>query len=427
MDPIEKVLNEIRGLETEIKGYRKELSDLAKEKASTQELKGFGDKVEAISASIADAGKRLEDALKRIAQIESDTATRKSTVDLPGVDPKKFSLVKAVRGILTGDWSKSGYERDVLQATNERAKALGITLDSAGGYLLPEEVSSEYIALLRPKVIAQRLGVRFLTGVRGGSFTIPKQKSGASAGWIGENKDLLESQGGVGTLKFSPKMAGGFVAVSNAMMDLVDGAEDFVRTDLIEALARLLDLAVFRGTGSEFQPLGMANTPNVGTYAMGTNGAAPDYDKINDIVHKPEESDVDLDEGSVGFAFNTKVKRKILGLKDSGGRPLFYADGAGAGAALARNSLFMGFPWASTNQLPSNLVKGSSGAVCSEIFFGKFSDVIVPIWSGIALEATRGAGDAFKKHQTWVKAVMMVDVGMRYEKSICYVSDVLTA
>jgi len=424
---MEQILAEIQGLDREIKGYRKELSDLAKEKASSQELKGFGEKVETIRTSIDAANQRIEDLLKRLAHVESITAGRKASVDLPGVDTKKFSLAKAVRGILTGDWSRSGYEKEVLDATTERAKALGITLDSAGGYLLPEEVSSEYIQLLRPKVIAQRLGARFLTGVRGGSFTMPKQRSGASAGWIGENKDLLESQGGVGTLKFSPKMGGGFVAVSNAMMELVDGAEEFVRTDLIEALARLLDLAIFRGTGSEFQPLGMANTPNVGTFAMGANGAAPDYDKLNEIVHVPEENDVDLDEGSVGFAFNTKVKRKVLGLKDSTGRPLFYADGAGAGAALARNSLFLGFPWASTNQLPSNLVKGSSGAVCSEIFFGKFSDVIVPVWSGISLEATRGAGDAFKKHQTWIKAVMMCDVGMRYEKSICYVSDVLTA
>jgi len=427
VEKMQHILEEIQGLDREIKGYRKELSDLAKEKASSQELKGFGEKVEAIRTSIDAANQKIEDLLKRLAHVESVTAGRKASVDVPGVEPKKFSIAKAVRAILTGDWSKAGYEAEVFRATEDRAKALGITLDSSGGYLLPEEVSSEFISLLRPKVIAGKLGVRFLTGVRGGGFSIPKQRSGATGYWVGENKAITESQGGFGTLKFSPKMAAGLVAASNAMIEMVDGAEEYMRTDLLEALQRLLDLAVFRGTGSEFQPLGIANTANVLTYAMGTNGAAPDYDKINEIVHKPEENDVDLDDGSVGFAFNTKVKRKVLGLKDSNGRPLFYADGAGAGAALARNSLFMGFPWAVSNQLPSNLVKGSSGAVCSEIFFGKFSDVVVPVWSAIALEATRQAGDAFAKHQTWVKAVMMVDVGMRYEKSVCYVRDVLTA
>ena len=36
-----------------------------------------------------------------------------------------------------------------------------------------------------------------------------------------------------------------------------------------------------------------------------------------------------------------------------------------------------------TNQVPSNLVKGSSGAVCSAIAFGNFNDAVMGQWGGL--------------------------------------------
>ena len=44
-----------------------------------------------------------------------------------------------------------------------------------------------------------------------------------------------------------------------------------------------------------------------------------------------------------------------------------------------------GYPAYATNQVKSNLVKGTSGAVCSAIFFGNWADLVYLFWAGLDL------------------------------------------
>jgi hypothetical protein len=47
-----------------------------------------------------------------------------------------------------------------------------------------------------------------------------------------------------------------------------------------------------------------------------------------------------------------------------------------------------------SNAISRTLTKGSSGAVCSAIFFGNFRDYIVGYWGGLALELIRDSANA---------------------------------
>ncbi len=54
-----------------------------------------------------------------------------------------------------------------------------------------------------------------------------------------------------------------------------------MRQDFAIALGLAVDLATLRGSGSENQPLGIANTPGINSVILGDNGATPDFDTFS--------------------------------------------------------------------------------------------------------------------------------------------------
>ena len=66
-----------------------------------------------------------------------------------------------------------------------------------------------------------------------------------------------------------------------------------------------------------------------------------------------------------------------------------------------------------TTQLPTNLEKGSSGAVCSEVFYGNWQELIIGQWGGLEFMASGETGDAFEKCQTWIRVIQECDIKTR--------------
>ena len=77
-----------------------------------------------------------------------------------------------------------------------------------------------------------------------------------------------------------------------------------------------------------------------------------------------------------------------------------------------------------SNQLPKNLVKGTSGAICHPIVFGAMSEIIVGFWAGFEIVV-----DPFRlKKQGMIEmtSYQLIDVAVRHAAAFAVSLDALS-
>jgi HK97 family phage major capsid protein len=198
------------------------------------------------------------------------------------------------------------------------------------------------------------------------------------------------------------------------------GAEALTRQDFAVALGLAVDLATLRGSGSENQPLGIANTPGINTVILGDNGGLPNFDTFTDMEY--EVSVKNALRGNLGFVFHPAIRRLLKKLKiaqfstDAGGEYVI------APFSDAQLEAYLGYKFGMTTQTPVNLKKGEA-TNCTEIFFGNWAEVLIGQWLGFEILASNVAGTAFASDQTWVRIISQVDIALRHAASMCLCSD----
>lgn len=358
---------------------------------------------------------------RRLIEIETKVRERKYAGDVPGVDAEKFSFFRALNAIVTRDWSGAGYEKEVFDQTRKRA--MSTADDAAGGYLIPVQAMGDFIEMLRAQPIVFQLGARLLDNLQGSPVLFPKQTGGCTVYWVGDNTAPTPSQPAVGQLQMTPKKAMALVQLSNSLIRMAQpSAEALVRQDVAAALGLAIDYAVLRGPGTQYQPRGIANTPDINTVVMGDNGAVlPNFDFAADMEYELAKDNAW--QGKLGFAFNPVIKRNLKKLKvaqfstDTGGEymmPFPMTD--------AQLEAYLGAPFRMSTQIPINLTKGTA-TNCTEIFYGNWLEVLVGQWAGLRIMASDQAGTSFAADQTWVRIIAEIDVALRHEESMCLIND----
>ena len=343
---------------------------------------------------------------------------------MPGVNEGKqqFSFLKAIRAIKWGDWTDAGLEKEVFEQTRKRAMSQGT--DTAGGYLVPTQHIAELIEQLYDRAVCIALGATVLDGLTGSPVEIPKQTAGATAYWPGENAAITASDLTLDQLSLTPKVVGCLVKLSNRLIQLSNpSAEAMVRRDIATALALAIDLKALRGDGTSNTPTGIANTSGINTVAIGTSGGVFDFDIASQMI---DELDMDNAlKGKLGFAFHSKVKGKMKRERI----PQFSGDGKGGYVMLPMTDPVLkerlGYSFETSNQIPTNLTKGS-GTSLSEVYFGNWEELLIGQWGAMQIMASQETSDAFEKNQTWVRILQDVDIGVRHAQSFCLVSDANT-
>jgi hypothetical protein len=139
-------------------------------------------------------------------------------------------------------------------------KALAVSTDQSGGYLVPPEIAREVLWALRARSVIFSMGVT----------TVPLKKSldlvalsrGATASYVGENAFVPVSEETFAEQALlRPKELAALVPISDRLLRDADNpsVEEIVRRDLAEVLALRTDLAFLRGTGSGGEPRGIKN------------------------------------------------------------------------------------------------------------------------------------------------------------------------
>lgn len=308
---------------------------------------------------------------------------------------------------------------EVLAAANRRDILVGT--NTMGGYLVQTDVlGGSFIDILRNASVTLRAGAVPLGGLSG-NVSIPKKSTGATAYWVAEGTNITESSPTFGQVAMTPKTMGGLVEYTRKfLLQSSMDAEQLVRQDLAELLAVELDRVAITGTSTSNEPTGIRNTASVGSVAMGTNGGAPTWAKMVEFLSTLGAANAM--QGRVGWVTNSKVMAKLLQV-DKGTNVGQWIWEPGAAGSLA-DGMIAGYPAFISNNVPSNLTKGTSTGSCSAILYGNWSEVMIGQWG--ALELMSDPYTAFASGNVRIRALLDCDVAVRHPESFVVCSDALT-
>jgi HK97 family phage major capsid protein/HK97 family phage prohead protease len=287
---------------------------------------------------------------------------------------------------------------------------------TAGGNIVATDLlTGSFIDLLRNAMVIDGLGTRMMTGLVG-NIAIPKLTGAATAYWVAENTAPTESQQTIGQVTMSPKTVGAFTDISRRLLLQSSlSVEQMVQQDLATVLGLAIQQAAINGSGASNQPSGLLTLVTPGVIG-GTNGLAPTW--ANMVALETAIASANADVGTLAYLTNAKVRGRLKGTEK-------FSAGTGAPVWAEGNTPVNGYRAAVTNGVPSNLVKGSSGAVCSAIIFGNFADLMIGMWGGLDLTVDPYSGSTAGTVR--VVALQDVDVAVRNVESFATMVDALTA
>lgn len=247
--------------------------------------------------------------------------------------------------------------------TDLERRALAEGSVSTGGAFLPSPLAAEVIDAARIENVAFRAGARTVP-MSNKTMDLAKNVSDPVPAWRAENALIAESEPVFDRMTMEAKSLAVRFVVSRELLEDVPNMDARLRATMAAGFARGLDDAVFFGTGTNNQPLGIANTPGLQLVSMGANGGAlTSYDPYLDALLALQVAN----EGKVTAIVQApRTGRVIAGFKDGQGQPLQPPP------ALA------GIPFLTTTGIPVTQTQGTAN-VASSAFLGDFTQVLVGI------------------------------------------------
>ena len=370
-------------------------------------------------------------------------------IDASRNELRQYSIIRAIRASLSRDWSKAGFEaecsRQIAERTNRdtsgffiptnlpvdpsiaaaaraaSATTYAATSGTTGGSNLVATnlLAGSFIEVLRNKARVMQLGARHLTGLVG-NVDIPRQDSASTAYWVGEGADITESEGVFDKISLTPRTIGTLSQITRQMMmQSSPDIEMLVREDLTAVMALGVDLAAISGTGANGQPTGILNQAGVGSVALGTNGGAPTFDALIEL--ETQLAQANAPEDNLAYLTNAHVVGELKLLKDTTGRYLWTQYTANGMPRAGAPGEINGYPVARSNQIPSNLTKGT-GTNLSAILFGNWSELLVGEW-GVLEIVPNPYGSTYNSGGIQIRAMQSIDIAVRHAVSFAVITD----
>ncbi|MBJ3386946.1 phage major capsid protein, partial [Salmonella enterica subsp. enterica serovar Agona] len=131
------------------------------------------------------------------------------------------------------------------------------TAANSGGVLIPQNLHSEVIELLRDRTIVRKLGARSIP-LPNGNMALPRLAGGAPASYTGEGKDAKTSEARFDDVKLTAKTMIAMVPISNQLIGRAGfNVEQLVLQDILTAISVREDKAFMRDDGTGDTPIGM--------------------------------------------------------------------------------------------------------------------------------------------------------------------------
>lgn len=397
-------------------------------------------KCESLASEAIRSGKTVDEFKTLVLEKMANKPIETADLGLSKKEVERFSFLRALNALANPSDRKAN---DAAKFERELSDAISAKLGkSAQGFYVPNDVQKRdlnvltataggntvatnllggsFIDILRNSMMVMRMGGQMLSGLTG-NIAIPRQTGAATAYWVAESGAPTESQQAFDQVTMSPKTVGAYTDISRKLLlqSSID-VEAFVQNDLAMVLALAIDLAAINGSGAGNQPTGILQTSGIGDVAGGTNGAAPTWANIIELW-----SDVAIANaafGNTGYLTNAKVAGKLMTTEKAANTAQFICPSFPDAAGLTN---FGGARAGISNQVPSNLTKGTANAIASAIIFGNWADLIIGQWG--TLDLTVDPYSNSTSGTVRVVALQDVDIAVRHAESFSAMKDALTA
>jgi HK97 family phage major capsid protein len=283
---------------------------------------------------------------------------------------------------------------------------------SAGAGAVQVNTPATYIEYLRNRTVVVRAGARMLPNLMG-KLALPKQSATATVSWVAEGAAPSASNAQLGSVTLQPRTIAARTLITRRMMAQTSlDVEMFARQDLADAVGVGIDTAALAGPTAGQNPVGLLYNTSVPTVAIGTNGGAWTWGKVVDLEGSIFTNNADM--AGMAYISNAKVRGHAKQTVKVTGYPVFL---------MADDGTVNGYPFFTTNSVPSNLTKGSSSGVCSAAFFGNFADMLIGMWGGLDIlpdPYTSGGSGGLNLY-----ALQDADIVNRHDESFAKTPDIL--
>jgi len=289
------------------------------------------------------------------------------------------------------------------------ARDLNVTSFAQGGALVPTEFVSNIIEILRNRLVTAKMGITTVGGLSG-NVAFPRQDGAATAYALPESATLTKSTQTLSQILMAPHRVGAWNDYTRQLLlqSPID-IENFIRDDLMKQMGLKWDYLIMFGQGANDEPLGMVNTPGIGSVVFGGTATYPQA-----ISFETALAMLNADEGNMGFATTPSVRGRWKSLAAnltgattviSGPENAIWAPGAEAGEGEIN-----GYRGLASNQILNNQVIFANWGEVIHGLYGGF-DVIVNPYSRDTDAAVRITVNSFG------------DVAVRHAASICVSAD----
>ena len=344
-------------------------------------------------------------------------------------ESKDYSIAKAVKAMVTGDWTGAELEREasdaVARKTGKTPRGIFVPTDvswqrdltqgsaTAGGNLVATNLmSGSFIEALRARMVVREAGATFMSGLVG-DVAIPAQNAVTSASWVAENSAVSEVNPTYRQVTMAPKTLGTFVDLSRHLMHQSTPAiETIIRGDIIKSLSNEVDKKAIQGDGTSNTPTGILSTSGIGAVAIGTNGGAGTWAKVVETWKEVATDNADV--GSLGWITSPlQISRFMSTAKVSSSDSVMI---------MNDQANLMGYKVFSTTNAPDNLTKGTSSGDCSALIFGNYNDLIIGEWGNLDIAVDPYTGSS--AGTTRIVGLYDVDVAVRHAESFAAIKDI---
>lgn len=305
-----------------------------------------------------------------------------------------------------------------------RGLTVGTASTSAGALHAGAFHGDLFADAFRAATVVGALGARILPG-QSSDLIVPRKTATATMGWVSEVGTAAESTPDFDQLVLKPKRISTFVVVSQqSLIQSGLALENLLQDDLVGGMMVEIDRVSLTGAGTGSEPRGVVNTTGVGTVTGGTNGAVVTYGHLVDLEAACANANASV--GRSGFAVNPKTRAYLKkSAKVSGG---VVPELAWNDAQLDANGIGIvcGHKAGVTTHMRSNLTKGTSTTVCSELVFASdWAELILARFGGN--EVIVDPYSLATTGQVRITLNGFVDTGVRRAAAFGKMTDALTA
>lgn len=268
-----------------------------------------------------------------------------------------------------------------FEGLNAEGKAMTEGTAAQGGYLVRPQVERQIVQARELDNVLR--GLCSSLNVTTNAIQLDQLGLSTTAGWVAELATKPESTGmTLATVTASVFTAAGLATISNQLLaDSNPAVDGLVTSDLAKRLVALEETAFIAGTGTG-QPLGILNTPGIGSTPLTGTDDIELLDAILDAV-----AAVETGHGAPSaILMHPRTWTRIIRSRDTQGA--FYIDPAG-GPQDPRTGLrgpvksLWGVPVVTSNRVPTNLGTGTNE---SRIIVGDFREALILDRQGITVD-----------------------------------------